>query len=114
MKSEISKKPTSSNQMWLVYDALNPEEANKLMEAITADDLCQTMSERFSAELYYSCYGCRRSKDGEKFWARDLIFSIQGQCCRGNDRISVEEMLEQEREDLEEIRIILKEKTGIE
>ena len=111
MKSMIYKK-NHVDQMVLAYDGLVPEEAHKLMDCVFADDLCETI-QWFEVNLTYACTGYRE-ENGKKIWSRDLVLFIEGMTAVEDFNTTIEEQLDEDRREMENLRRIIKERTGIE
>ena len=110
MKSNIFKSQVKE-QMTLCYDCLLPEEAYKIMDVLSADDMCETV-QWMDIDLSYGVTGYR-DDDDKRIWSRELVLFIDGIVAVRNKNVSIEEQLEYHRKELEKLRDIIKERTGI-
>lgn len=101
------------NQVCLCYDGLLPEEAHKLIDAITDDSMVEMMCDNdYEPELTYAVTGYRM-ENGKKRYSRELCLFINTvEAVEGLD-ITIEQQMAEDRANLEELRTIIKEKTGI-
>jgi len=111
MKSMIFKKEYV-DQMVLAYDGLVPEEAHKLMDCIFADDMCEAV-QWFLINLSYGCTGYSEA-NGKRRWSRELVLFIEGMTAVEDFDETIEEQLGEDRREMENLRQIIKERTGIE
>ena len=101
------------NKVCLCYDGLLPEEAHKLIDAITDDSMVEIMCDNnYEPELSYAVTGYRM-ENGKKQYSRELCLFINSvEAVEGLD-ITIEQQMTEDRANLEELRAIIKEKTGI-
>ena len=111
MISDIFKKK-HKEQMCLTYSFASNEEAYKVMDVLTADDMCETV-QFLDIEMDY-CVTGYREQDGHKIWSRDMVLFIETiPACPGIEDNPVAEQLAADIKELEELRKIIKDRTGI-
>lgn len=81
------------------------------MDCIFADDMCEAV-QRFEVDLSYVCTGYRE-KNGKKIWSRDLVLFIEGMTEVEDFDETIEEQMDKDRREMENLRQIIKERTGI-
>ena len=100
-----------NNQAYLIYDGLYPELAYKILDALTCDELCETM-QCFDTKLVYAVTGYREDNN-ERKWSRDMVLYVETLGASEEMDEPVEEQLKKGREELEKVRQFVKSRTGI-
>ena len=100
-----------NNQAYLVYDGLYPELAYKILDALTCDEMCETM-QWLDTKLVYAVTGYREDNDKRK-WGRDMVLYVEAMEASEEMDEPVEEQLKEDRKELERIRQFVKSRTGI-
>lgn len=100
-----------TNQVDLVYDGLYPELAYKILDALTCDEMCETML-WLDTKLIYAVTGYRED-NGKRKWSRDMVLAVETMEASEEMDMSVEEHLEEGRKELEKVQQFVKSRTGI-